>query len=277
MNPLSSTPVEEHEGFLVKREDLCTIGTAGPPFSKMRGVIEHVANRPESVIGVLDTYHSQGGHAVSFACSLLGKQCVNYWPRRKADAFKALSPQQVASQSLGAGLIELPAGRSAVLYHRAKTDLNRYADSYMMPNALKLPEMITATMAEVAETIELATVSHVVVSISSGTIAAGVLAGLDKMGWKGTLTLHMGYTRPERAVMAYMSKITRAAVGYDPLPSPRIRLNFIDEGYAYGDPVHPCTPFPSNVYYDAKAWRWLMNVSDHRLIPDDTLFWNIGA
>lgn len=268
------TPVEEYNGILVKREDLCTLGTAGPPFSKMRGVIEHVAARRENTIGVLDTYHSQGGHAVAFACSVLGKQCVNYWPQRKADQGAELRPQQRAARELGAQLIELPAGRSAVLYHRAKADLGLADDTYMMPNALKLPEMITATAAEVMNTLEISAVERVIVSISSGTIAAGVLAGLGQAQWKGTVILHLGYDRTPHAVMSYMGRILRTALGSESARGhEHLCVRIVNEGYAYGDAVSYPTPFPSNKYYDAKAWKWLMeNPTD-----TPTLFWNIGA
>ena len=71
----NNTPVELYQaGNLrvhVKREDLCC-PLPGPSFSKMRGVAAHIANRPEGVIGVLDTFHSKAGWAVSWACSRLG-------------------------------------------------------------------------------------------------------------------------------------------------------------------------------------------------------------
>ncbi len=54
----------------------------GPSFSKIRGVVAHIKNRPESVIGVLDTYHSKAGHAVAYVCNHLGRQCVDFWPRK---------------------------------------------------------------------------------------------------------------------------------------------------------------------------------------------------
>src|SRR5262249_34387357 len=153
------TPVEHHPelGLWVKREDLCCPG--GPNFSKTRGVYAHVAKRPEGVIGVLDTHHSQGGWAVARACAALNKHCVLFYPVRKADRNllytgmkptqdpvwgewgDILRPQQVAAFNLGAGLVPLAAGRSAVLYHRAKSALSEERGSYMMPNALKLPEM----------------------------------------------------------------------------------------------------------------------------------------
>src|SRR5262245_58591009 len=80
----SGTPVEHwpEYGLYVKREDLAC-PPPGPPFSKTRGVYAHVKSRREEVIGVLDTYHSQAGHAVARACEILGKQCWNFYPEFK--------------------------------------------------------------------------------------------------------------------------------------------------------------------------------------------------
>ena len=194
-----NTPVEIHNiggvPIHVKREDLCS-PFPGPSFSKMRGVVAHIKSRPEPVIGVLDTLHSKAGWCVSYVCSKLGKKCVNYWPKYKADAFKSgnsIFPriQQQQSALLGATLVDFPAGRSAILYHSAKRHLreNFGADGYLMPNALKLPESITENAAEAYRTAvdqdpsgtwsgELPERGALVISISSGTVAAGVLKGL---------------------------------------------------------------------------------------------------
>src|SRR5262245_18825104 len=82
---LKGTPIEDHRkayGLYVKQEDL-SCPPPGPPFSKTRGVYARVNNRPEKVIGVLDTSHSQAGWAVARACQILGKQCLNFYPEFK--------------------------------------------------------------------------------------------------------------------------------------------------------------------------------------------------
>jgi hypothetical protein len=140
-----NTPVEDHSaayGLFVKREDLAC-PPPGPPFSKTRGVYAHVAARPETTIGVLDTFHSQAGHAVARACQILGKRCLNFFPvytrDRQPDGSVALRSPQKAAAALGAELRQLPAGRSCILYHAAKRAAEA-AGGYMMPNALKLDE-----------------------------------------------------------------------------------------------------------------------------------------
>ena len=273
-----NTPVEDHRerfGLLVKREDLSCL-PPGPPFGKTRGVFAHIAKRPERVIGVLDTHHSQAGHAVAEACALLGKVCVNFYPVRKAERGEALKPQRQAAQSLGAELFALQAGRSAVLYHEARKRLQSvpaWQGGYMMPNALKLPEMITETVEEVRATLASTEIPEglpVLIAASSGTIAAGVIRGFIDAGRKDQgFIVHQGYDRSLEAMTNYMNKM----MGETGVVLP---VRFVNEGYSYGDvarpgpdPLWPCNPF-----YDLKAFRWWMREGRER--HGEALLWNIG-
>jgi hypothetical protein len=264
---VNNTPVEYHDnlGLYVKREDLSC--PDGPHFSKTRGVYAWVANRPESVIGVLDTSHSQGGHAVARACHVLGKQCRLFYPVRKAERDHAMKPQQVSASLLGAEMIPLPAGRSAVLYHQAKKQMNDHG--IMIPNALKLDESVVETAAEVDRTIIPPDISAVIISASSGTIAAGVIRGLADAGVH--IVVHMGYSRSEAAVRRYLTEKagwTGAGDG----------VTIIDEQYSYADSARMdfdvIPDFPCNQYYDLKAWRWWVKEGQARY--GKALFWNVG-
>lgn len=270
---VNGTPVEDYReryGLYVKREDTCCPN--GPHFSKTRGVFAHVKSRPEPLIGVLDTAHSQGGWAVAHACALLGKKCRLFYPVRKAERDQDIKDQQRAALQLGAELVPLQAGRSAVLYHTAKKALG--PGGYMMPNALKLPEMITETVAEVERT-NLPPVGVVLVSASSGTIAAGVIKGLYLKGWEGRVIVHQGYDRSEEAVRRYMSKMIGMVQGDHPI-SQGIETTLVNEGYAYADEAKPgeACPFPSNRYYDLKCFRWW--VREGRAKYGEAVLWNIG-
>lgn len=263
---VSGTPIEHHPeyGLWVKREDLCCPG--GPNFSKTRGVFSHVKARPEKVVGVLDTAHSQGGWAVARASALLGKQCLVFYPRRKHEDQTFLKPQQQACLDLGAQLVPLQAGRSAVLYHTAKKQLP--VGGYMMPNALKLLETVEETAKEYINTPLPDDVKLVVVSASSGTIAAGVLRGMVLSKCRRKLLVHLGYDRPASAVSRYLEKMS----GVCPLG----RVELISEGYAYADEaVDGATPpWPCNSYYDLKAFRWWLATG--RAQHGSAIFWNIG-
>jgi len=277
-----NTPLEDHFdqfGLMVKREDL-SCAPPGPPFSKTRGVYAHVKARPEGTIGVLDTSHSQAGHAVAQACQLLGKRCINFYPVRKAEQFDALRPQQQAAQALGAELVSLQAGRSAILYHAAKAKLREQGDDiYMMPNALKLPEMVTETALEVERTLHtrpdlgLSRSSPVLIAISSGTIAAGVLRGFMLGGgfFSRKFILHQGYDRPAGATLRYISEQSGIQLA---VLEPHVIL--VNEGYSYADRARPGpdAPFPCNEYYDLKAFRWWLR--EGRAQWGEALMWNIG-
>lgn len=277
----NNTPVEKYEvdgvPLWVKREDLCCIHP-GPSFSKARGVYAHMQSRPESVIGVLDTFHSKAGWCVSWIGMELGKKVVNYWPKYKADDLNPDHPeydkphlrfQQSMAVGLGAELIPLKAGRSAILYHQAKRHLrDNYPDSYLMPNALKLSESVTENAAEAERTLwQMPPGGTVVISISSGTVASGVMKGLVNKG-DYAFVLHMGYDRSETAVRNYINEMA----------GQQLEFELINEHYSYADraPEKPKAPFPCNPYYDAKAYNWLNKPGVMRSLQQPVIFWNIG-
>lgn len=307
---VNNTPVEAHMlngvPIHVKREDLCA-PLPGPMFSKMRGVVAHIKARDEPVIGVLDTLHSKAGWCVSYVCEQLGKKAVNYWPRYNGDPAGIELPreQQQRAQALGARMVAIKAGRSAILYHTAKKHLReQYGETaYLMPNALKLQESITENAAEAWRTstaIAAGTSSPIlperaaiVISISSGTVAAGVLKGL-KEAWEEPqacipressqtffdaykVFLHMGYSRSIDASRAYMEKMSG-------LTLPPERVVFVDESFGYADRIsvedHSLIPFPCNPHYDGKAWNWLAKHGVAQELHEThggIVFWNIGA
>ena len=273
---VNNTPVETHlingVPVLVKREDLCC-PFPGPSFSKIRGVVAHIKNRPEEFIGCLDTYHSKAGWAVAYVCANLGKKAVNYWPRFKKDGAVWLPRfQQQQSDRLGAELVDLKAGRSAILYHQARKHMaQHYPGSYLMPNALKLPESVTENAAEAVRTApHLPPSGTLVISISSGTVAAGVLQGFAQAGLLDNynVILHMGYSRSQDATREYIEKAAGLTLGD--------RIKFIDEGYGYADaaPRDCPEPWPINPYYDKKALWWLIN--NIRELSGPLVFWSIG-
>lgn len=283
---VTSTPLEDHladHGLLVKREDLSCL-PPGPPFSKTRGVYSHMVTKMGegfATFGVLDTVHSQGGLAVAHAGSVLGARVVNFYPVYKGDEGHAVRPLQAAAERLGAGLYGLKAGRSAVLYHQARR-VTEAGGGWMFPNALKLPETVEETAAEVVRTLlEPSQIGYVnrpwLVSASSGTIAAGVLRGL--VSWYTSLSLavpdlivHMGYERPTHAVEEYVHRCATT----DYLNSRRGRLIIIQDGYAYKDVARPGPDpaWPSNAHYDLKAYRWWM--AEGRARWGEAVMWNIG-
>lgn len=261
-----NTPFERYSEYnlWVKREDL-SCPPPGPPFSKTRGVFAHLQSRPEQIIGVLDTFHSQAGHAVARACQILGKECVNFYPVYKNN--RGMQPPQIASEALGAQLRPLQAGRSCILYHAARKQTVALG-GYMMPNALKLSESVTETAKEVANLPS--GIDQVILPCSSGTIAAGVIRGFEEAKIHPTYLLHLGYSRSVEALERYLIESSGLTSNLNNLKG---RFTFIDEGYNYKDVARPgeTPPWPCNVYYDLKAFRWW-----NRHGIGEALLWNIG-
>ena len=141
----------------------------------------------------------------------------------------------------------------------------------MMPNALKLSETVEETAIE----LEMNTPHNLlrdctwIVSVSSGTIAAGILKGLTRSEARESvvLTVHEGYSRPAEALRKYMFSYMDTDVDYD--------VNVIDEGYDYKQAVICQCPFPCNPYYDRKAWNWLVQ-NIETITTKNILFWNVG-
>lgn len=257
---IHKTPVEWYDGIAVKREDLCS-PPPGPEFSKYRGVVEHIRKRPEKIIAVLDTYHSKAGIAVAYACRQLDKKCINFAPLYKGEV--GWRPNQQKSRALGAELRSLPAGRSAILFYQARRQTPE--GGYLMPNALKLAESVEANAEEAFNT-QTEWFETIVIPVSSGTIAAGVIKGISAKGERPRYVIHMGYSRPVHMIEKWINSHV-----------PVDQLHFVDEGYAYRDEARKgeAAPFPCNRYYDLKSWRWLLANRDTLKRP--ILFWNIGA
>lgn len=267
----SGTPVEHYPdlGLWVKREDMaCRL--PGPQFSKTRGVFNHIEKQAKlgfKVFAALDTFHSQAGHAVARACQILGLRCINFFPIYKhAPGHR---PPQDRAAELGAELVGIPAGMSAVLFNQAKKLLReRYGDrAYMMPNALKLEESVEETAREVCSACLDA--DAVIVPVSSGTIAAGVIRGFLAAERKPPVFLHMGYSRSHDGLLDYV----KHRVGRSDLPP----IELVDEGYEYKDRATPgdTPPFPCSPYYDLKAYRWWAS-QGHKQLGGKVLLWNIG-
>ncbi|MCK9281512.1 MAG: PLP-dependent lyase/thiolase [Melioribacteraceae bacterium] len=257
----------------VKREDLCIDRIS---FSKARGIYSHLKKRKESVIGVLDTFHSKAGWAVSVIGRDLGKHVVVFYPKYKGEI--KLRPLQRKCQEEKAGVVPLQAGRSAILYHQAKKELKEmHEDSYMMPNALQIPESIEENCGEAFyyTPIKFQKDTIVIISISSGTITAGVMKGFNLTNSNNYFIIHMGYSRSYETVYNKLNKILQPNIAHP--GNTRIEMEIIDEGYQYKDFVKIDCPFPCNPYYDLKAWKWLTENIEKLPKNKNILFWNIGA
>jgi len=255
----------------VKREDLCS-PAPGPAFSKIRGVQAALRNRlnhpiPPEHIAVLDSIHSKAGWGVSWLAREYGIPVTVYYPTLVSEAPGHVRPFQRKCAEFGATIVPLKATKSAVMWYQARKLFGAAAPGgWLLPNGLKLSESIDETAIELTTYTppELGQEGTWVVSVSSGTIAAGVAKGLTQIGFRGKLILHLGYSRSIPEVLAYVGQY---AFGY--------KMEAVDEGYGYADLVNCAHDFPCNPWYDLKAWKWIQE-SEQRF-PKPVCFWNIGA
>lgn len=277
---VNATPWEPHEiegGVIwVKREDL-SCPAPGPGFSKIRGLsayLESALNRlvPPDRFGVLDTIHSKAGWGVSYLCQSLGVPCTVFYPVLKAEGEGYVRPYQKICAQMGAELVPLQATRSAILWYRARSYFrDHYERGELLPNGLKLAMTIEKTAEEVrANTSPVLLTSDAtwVVSVSSGTVAAGVARGLQSLGFAGQLILHLGYSRSIASVKSYIEQSA---------PDHVFSMQIIDEGYDYSEAVDlkDHVPFPCNPFYDRKTWKWLLG--NRKDLRGPVVFWNIGV
>jgi len=272
-----ASPTDEGK-IWVKREDLCC-PFPGPSFSKIRGLeqaIVQLRNRPmipPTRFAGLDTCHSKAGWGIAYVCKHYNIPCTIYYPVYKGEI--ELRYFQKKCEELGAELVPMPATRSAILYHRCKKDfLEKYPQGHFLPNGLKLKQTVKETSDELIKYTpkELLSKNAVwVVSVSSGTIAAGVILGLTELEYKGTIILHMGYSRSRKGLRDYLMKITDGHMN-------PWQIMLMDDGYEYRDAVELRCPFPCNPYYDLKAWKWLKeNIGTILFEKSPIVFWNIGS
>lgn len=272
INPIvKNTPIERYaksssygKQIWVKREDLCCPN--GPHLSKMRGIWPHIKHRQENLIGVLDTCRSLGGWGTSFCCKLLGKKCINFYPSYTKPRPEGVS--QIEAIYHGATLHPLQAQRSIIMFSKAR-NLIEHQDGHMMPNAMKLIETVEYTAEEVLRT-NTKKFDTIAIPIGTGTIASGILKGLEEKGETPLIILYLGYTRPKKAITRYISQYTN-------YPWKRIRI--VDDGYQYMTPESRLpdfkTPFPASRHYEKKCINWLDQVPSTTLLGK-ILFWNIG-
>jgi 1-aminocyclopropane-1-carboxylate deaminase/D-cysteine desulfhydrase-like pyridoxal-dependent ACC family enzyme len=277
---LNNTPFEmykiEGQEIWVKREDLC-YPYPGPSFSKIRGIESFLKQQLGNIftpshIGVVDSVHSKAGWGVSYICEKMGIPCTVYYPKLKSESEGYMRDyQRKCKEEFGANIVSLPATKSAVLYYQARRLFNKkYPKGILLPNGLKLHQTVAATARELIDYTPVDLMNRTwVVSVSSGTIAAGVYAGLLSVGFHGTLIIHLGYSRSHAEVIHYI----RRMAGNNLVNSRDIELLIIDEEYEYKECVEYDCPFPCNPYYDLKAWKWIVENLD----SDDVVFWNIGA
>jgi hypothetical protein len=244
-DPYPNPVLEEHEGFIVVRDDLLNAGT------KVRGVdylIGHDPYHSHIKEWVFGSCPATGYAQISLpvVCNKYGKKAVLFMAERKRENLHAY---QLKGLSLGADYRWVPNGMLNVTQKRAKDYANENPDERaLLPLGLEHPTVI-ASFIKVAR--DLPIKPKEVWSVGS----SGTLNRALQLAWPlaEVHVVSVGHTMKER-------EIGRAIYHKSELK--------------FDKPVKPedAPPFPSAPTYDAKAWKF---IREHA--SPGALFWNVGA
>lgn len=163
------TPIEEHGGHLVKRDDLFQIG--GVSGGKVRSCW-HLAQGAAGLV-TAGSRSSPQVNIVAHIARRLGIPCRVHTPAG------ALSAEVVAAQRAGAEVVQHRAGYNNVIVARAREDA-RARGWREIPFGMECPEAIEETRGQAANLP--AAARRIVIPVGSGMSLAGVLHGLRDLG-----------------------------------------------------------------------------------------------
>jgi len=267
-----NTPIEEYwisgRAIFVKRDDKSTNPPA-PPLAKLRGVsilLEKLYKQGIRNIGVVDTMLSKSAWGVAAIVKDLqyDMQVYCFYPKYKSE--KELPDNQRQSELLGAKIIGLRGQRISIMFYQARKYMNLIEKSYMMPLGLTIIESVIAISDEAKRVPEKYLGGDLVVCVGSGMNLAGIIDGignkLNRIYGIGNGGHSLKYQR--RNINSFGIKLPENLIQIQP------------EGIKYYDKIDTSKiPFPTSPYYDAKAFKWLL---EHiNCLKEPILFWNIGV
>lgn len=261
-----NTPIEEYEvkgrKVYVKREDLSTNSPA-PALAKLRGVYKRMLKLKAQgikTIAVMDTRVSKSGLGCgALANEMGGIEVVNFYPHLVAQIGVPDNQQRVLD--IGHKIHPLKGGRTAVLYSQTKR-IAKENGWYMMPLGLVVEESVEGVIEE-CNTIPFIP-DNIIVSVGSGMMLAGIsIAMAGKVKKIIGISAGMSPSRQRKRISDLL--------GLD-LPS---NVEIIKSEKGYYEPEEFECPFPCSIWYDRKAFRWM--VENFNNLDGSILFWNIGV
>ena len=282
------TPIQEFtlgkQIVSVKREDLACL-PPGPPFAKVRGlysVLQKEKKRGITTFGYMETSVSMAGWGLSYFCQKMGLKAVIFYPKYKKGEKDNQKDQFEQWKRFGAEVLPLEKpNRLMINWYRGRILLlNKYPNAIMLPQGLPFEETIQSVAEEIVRDYKIfENIKTIVVCVGSGVMCAGILRGIslinDLYNIRVKLTV-LGILISPKDRKTMKRKILKMAKVFESnffsFPG---KIEVINAGYQYTD-IEDCKcPFPCNIYYDRKAWKWLNdNIAE---IEKPLLFWNIGA
>jgi len=236
-DPFPAPVVEEHDGFVVVRDDLLDGG------SKMRFADYLIQSQPEIEEWVYGSSPATGYAQISLSCLCrkYGKKAVIFMADRAKDK---LHEYQLRAIESGARMNWVPNGMLSVTEKRARDYVEESPNNRrLLPIGFDHPSVI-ASVNWVARSIDI-TPREVWTVGSSGTLTRGLQQAWPDASFHCVTVGHKGdYGR---------AKVYRCEIPFNKETK-----------------VKP--PFPSAPTYDAKAWEFM---KEHA--SPGSLFWNVGA
>lgn len=173
VGPGEVTPVQEHGGHLVKRDDLFAVG--GSAGGKARTCLALATAAEPAGLTTAGSRQSPQANIVAAVAAALGVPCRVHVPA----AAGGLTPELAAAAGHGAEIVEHRPGHNSVIIARARDDA--LARGWLsVPFGMECAEAVTQTASQVASLPE--DVARIVVPVGSGMSLAGVLSGLASAG-----------------------------------------------------------------------------------------------
>ena len=281
-----NTPIERYEidggEIFVKREDLACL-PPGPPFAKVRGLYSRLLklkSKGVEVVGYTETSISMAGWGISWMAHELGIKAVIFNPvyAKENDTSSVLEYHRSKWKEFDAETIDIDAGMAKVNYYVGKKILlEKFGPkAVMLPLGIPFPETVHAVSDEFILS-SCGKFKSIVVCVGSGTMAAGILSGIieTKSDAKlyGVLCRESNQPGFKRSLL-----FDKAGIVFN---NSFRNFHLVDLGYEYTNKVEMDCPFPCNPYYDAKAYKFLLDCRkegyNKNRFKEPILFWNIGA
>ena len=236
-DPFPAPVIEEHEGFMIVRDDLLDSG------SKMRFADYLIKSQPEIEEWVYGSSPATGYAQISLSCLCrkYGKKAVIFMADRAKDK---LHEYQLRAIESGATMNWIPNGMLSVTEKRARDYVEQNPNSRrLLPIGFDHPSVV-ASIGRVAGRMDI-TPREVWTVGSSGTLTRGLQQAWPDASFHCVAVGHKGdYGR---------AKVYRCEIPFNREAK-----------------VKP--PFPSAPTYDAKVWEFMKQYAS-----PGALFWNVGA
>ena len=236
-DPFPAPVIEEHEGFMIVRDDLLDGG------SKMRFADYLIKSQPEIEEWVYGSSPATGYAQISLSCLCrkYGKKAVIFMADRAKDK---LHEYQLRAIESGATMNWIPNGMLSVTEKRARDYVEQNPNSRrLLPIGFDHPSVV-ASIGRVAGRMDI-TPREVWTVGSSGTLTRGLQQAWPDASFHCVAVGHKGdYGR---------AKVYRCEIPFNREAK-----------------VKP--PFPSAPTYDAKVWEFMKQYAS-----PGALFWNVGA